>query len=84
MSLKILLQPIPHRTGAFIHKEKRAVWASDDEFTKLIMELAKKRAGFEEIRGQFRIFREVDEVMLELLRDSDILDSIEEDIVDQK
>ncbi|MGD9396816.1 MAG: hypothetical protein PVJ05_10345 [Candidatus Thorarchaeota archaeon] len=79
-SLKVQLQPIPIRPKWGIGKEEFGIAALNDEFVKLILELTKKWAGFEEIRGRFRIYREKDAVILELEKHSDILNSAEEDL----
>ena len=83
VSLKIELQPIPNRERGFSSgKRKWDILASNDEFTELILKSTKKWKGFAEITGQFRIYREKDTVMLELIRNSEILDSVDEELFD--
>ena len=78
--MKLELLPSRHSRG-IRHKPEFAVAALNPEFGDMIWELKQRGGKFEEMSGQFRIYREnTGVIILELVMDTDLLDTIEDDL----
>ena len=77
--MKLELQPMKHRSGALSSAEF-AVAAINPKFGDMIWELKRKGGDFEEMSGQFRIYRDSTGVIILDLKMDDLFDIIEDDL----